>query len=199
MKAKKEKIFDAVFDTVLETGCITNITVSEIAKRAGIGKGSVYMYFANKEQMMFESVQYFVESTMKKLVDYKVDESKGFKDIMHEFLTEHINVLNRYSKMFYSTFSTEFFPQLTPGLREMMVDVLADIRKKYQAKILKLIAIGANEGIVSGEHASFEILAVAQMFFSTSGHFVQKEVPVVSSDVDEYVLMMYDMAIKMLS
>lgn len=198
MKIKKEKIFDAVFETFLEGGAISKVTVGEIAKRAGIGKGSVYMYFANKDQMMFEAMKYFLESSLKNLLEYDVDESKGFKKLMLGFIAEHVAVLKIYSKMFYTTVSTEFFPELTESMRIKMVDVVTKIRDQHQNKMKILLAVGAKEGLVSSSHTSFELQVTSQMLFSASGYYAQEEVPIATENVDEYVSMMYDMAVKML-
>lgn len=45
---KYEKILEAL-KTLLETKKISQISVSEIAQTAGIGKGSIYYYFSSKE------------------------------------------------------------------------------------------------------------------------------------------------------
>ena len=45
---KYEKILEAL-RTLLETKKISQISVSEIAQTAGIGKGSIYYYFSSKE------------------------------------------------------------------------------------------------------------------------------------------------------
>lgn len=44
---KYEKILEAL-RTLLETKKISQISVSEIAQTAGIGKGSIYYYFSSK-------------------------------------------------------------------------------------------------------------------------------------------------------
>ena len=199
MNDKKKKVYDAIFDTVLETNGISSITVGEIAKRAGIGKGSVYMYFTNKEQMICEAINYLIEQLTEKLIDYKPDKSKEFKGVLCDFLKNQISVLGRYSEMFYSAVSAEFFPMLTPDMRTEMVDVVRELKTKYEQKILGILAVGAKEGVISAEHTPFDILAVTQMFISMSGHFVQKDVPVICSDIDEHVAMMYDMTVKMLA
>jgi AcrR family transcriptional regulator len=199
MQTKKEKVLEAVFDTVLETGGISGVTVSEIARRAGIGKGSVYMYFASKDQMIFEAAKYLVESTMVNITEFSPDQGKSFKENMLSFLQEHINVMNKYSSVFYAVTGSNFIPQFTPGLKEKMVGVIEKIKVAYQAKLISLLEMGAAEGIVSRGQTPFELLTVSQMFFSSAAHFAQKDVPHVSSDVDEYVMMMYDMAIKMLN
>ena len=48
---KSEKILDAL-QQLLEEKSIQNISVSEIASRAGIGKGSIYYYFPSKDAIV---------------------------------------------------------------------------------------------------------------------------------------------------
>lgn len=199
MKTKKEKIFDAIFETIYEGTNITSIRVSDIAKRAGIGKGTVYMYFASKEQMIFESAKYLVASTMNDIIYYDYDDTAGFENIFKGFLAEHLKALKKYSNLFYAATSTDHLPQLTPECREMMIEVISKIRIEYQQTLKKLIDLGAKEKIVTSDPSPFTLLTTGQMLFSASGHFWHKETPVISKDVDEYISMMYDMVVKMLN
>lgn len=48
---KRDQILDA-FQELLESERIQQISVSEIAKKAGIGKGSVYYYFSSKDEIL---------------------------------------------------------------------------------------------------------------------------------------------------
>ncbi len=45
-------VFKAVVELFTEGADLNTLTVSEITTRAGIGKGTVYDYFANKEEML---------------------------------------------------------------------------------------------------------------------------------------------------
>lgn len=52
---KNEKKYDLILDALqqlLEDRNIQNISVSEIAQKAGIGKGSIYYYFPSKEAIL---------------------------------------------------------------------------------------------------------------------------------------------------
>lgn len=49
--SKRDQILDA-FRTLLESENIQNISVSSIAKQAGIGKGSIYYYFSSKDEIL---------------------------------------------------------------------------------------------------------------------------------------------------
>lgn len=61
---KYDKILDALLE-LLETKNIQNISVSEIAYTAGIGKGSIYYYFASKNDI-FEAL---IERSYKKPIE----------------------------------------------------------------------------------------------------------------------------------
>ncbi len=198
IKTKKEKIFDAVFEKIYEDGNIANIKVSDIAKRAGIGKGSVYMYFASKEQMLFEAAKYLVESTISEIVNYKCDKDCSFEHSFKGFLNEHIKATKKYSSLFNATLTTVNFPQFTSEFRKMMVKIVLKVKIEYIDALKIRIKKGAEEGIISDQHTEFELLAAAHMLFSTSGHFCQIDMPILTDDLDEYIQMQYNMAIKML-
>lgn len=49
---KVKAVYQAVIALFLEGADLSNLTVAEIAEKAGIGKGTVYEYFKNKEEMI---------------------------------------------------------------------------------------------------------------------------------------------------
>ena len=52
---KNEKKYDLILDALqqlLEEKKIQNISVSEIAQKAGIGKGSIYYYFPDRKSVV---------------------------------------------------------------------------------------------------------------------------------------------------
>ncbi len=51
---------------LLEHG-IKNLTISQIAQTAGIGKGTVYEYFSNKEDIVFEIISSFIQEHERRL------------------------------------------------------------------------------------------------------------------------------------
>jgi AcrR family transcriptional regulator len=53
-------------ELLLEHG-IKNLTISQIAQAAGIGKGTVYEYFSNKEDIVFEIIASFIVEHEKRL------------------------------------------------------------------------------------------------------------------------------------
>ena len=109
---------------------IRKITVAEVARIAGIGKGTVYEYFENKEDIIFEIInihieqyhQDFLNSLCKedstkekvfKLLKFVIDDSEemqlhlnGYKDYLSVVLSEE----NSEMKQFNAS-CTDFFTQ----------------------------------------------------------------------------------------
>jgi len=57
---KRRTIALSCRELLLEHG-IRNLTVSQIAETAGIGKGTIYEYFSNKEDIVFEIIASFIK------------------------------------------------------------------------------------------------------------------------------------------
>ncbi len=55
VRDKRMAIIDAALAVISETG-ILNATVEDIARRAGVAKGTVYLYFKTKEEILVEMV-----------------------------------------------------------------------------------------------------------------------------------------------
>ena len=65
---KNEKKYNLILDALqqlLEDRTIQNISVSDIAKKAGIGKGSIYYYFSSKEAILDELIKRNYEQPLK--------------------------------------------------------------------------------------------------------------------------------------
>lgn len=69
--SKYDQILDAL-QSLMENQKLQNITVSEIAQTAGIGKGSIYYYFSSKEAIL----QAMIERNYKKPLETAKDLAK---------------------------------------------------------------------------------------------------------------------------
>lgn len=61
LSPKKAAIYQAVMELFEEGADLGSLTVAEITGRAGIGKGTAYEYFSDKEDMIAEALFYNVE------------------------------------------------------------------------------------------------------------------------------------------
>ena len=59
---KEKAIFEAVIELFEEGADLNNLTVAEITGKAGIGKGTAYEYFSDKEEMIAKALFYNSEN-----------------------------------------------------------------------------------------------------------------------------------------
>ena len=59
---KEKAIFKAVLELFEEGADLNSLTVSEITAKAGIGKGTAYEYFSDKEEMIAKALFYNIEA-----------------------------------------------------------------------------------------------------------------------------------------
>jgi len=64
---KRSDIACSCMNILLQYG-IGNITISQIAKTAGVGKGTIYEYFENKKDIVFEIITMFIRQQYQRLV-----------------------------------------------------------------------------------------------------------------------------------
>ena len=69
LRAKELAVYKAVLELLDEGTDINLVTVSQVAERAGIGKGTVYEYFASKEEMVVCAILYEMQSLTKAVMD----------------------------------------------------------------------------------------------------------------------------------
>lgn len=75
---KKRDIALSCRDIFFKNG-IRNLTISQIAKTAGIGKGTIYDYFRNKEDIVFEIVTIMIQER-NMVLEASISEIESTKD-----------------------------------------------------------------------------------------------------------------------
>ena len=91
---KRKDIALSCKDLFVQNG-INSLTISQIAKVAGVGKGTIYEYFSNKEEIVFELVNILMKEHSGKL---------------HVTLSEQSSVKNmvkKFSEFFYTDENVE--------------------------------------------------------------------------------------------
>ena len=107
---KRKQIAFSCKELLFQNG-IKNITVSQIAAEAGIGKGTVYEYFSSKDEIVFEILNILVEDMQKWFEEFFDEQKFNFEEKLRYFLSflflpEYENNLKIY-KEFLSIAITE--------------------------------------------------------------------------------------------
>lgn len=79
--------YKAVVELFTEGADLNTLTVSEIAVRAGIGKGTVYDYFANKEEMLAGALYHEMDIVCRELYG-RLQKKKNFYEKMEQILLD---------------------------------------------------------------------------------------------------------------
>jgi AcrR family transcriptional regulator len=83
-KEKKDQILEAVIQQFAQKG-FSRTTINDIALAAGIGKGTVYEYFSNKEEIVQEAFRYFMrmlEPNFEAILIAKIPAKEKFHQIL---------------------------------------------------------------------------------------------------------------------
>ncbi len=129
-------------EILLEHG-IKNLTISQIAKTAGVGKGTIYEYFENKEDIVFEIITAFISEHEKKLFEI-TDQNISTKDkLFHFFYMIHEDENSHKHLNIYREFLAI---SMTNGTQEMV-----DFNIKCREKFTDILGQIMKEGIMKGE------------------------------------------------
>lgn len=125
---------------------IKNLTVAQVAKKADIGKGTVYEYFENKEDIIFEIINIHIERYNKELDELinKVESAKekleiffrfilvenevnlrhfnGYKDFLSIVLSENNTKMKEFNKRKNAIFSKVLFTILKNSTKKVVSD-----------------------------------------------------------------------------
>ena len=139
---KRRSIALASRDLLLDHG-IKNITISKIAECAGVGKGTIYEYFNNKEDIVFEIISVFVAEHEKELYAL-IDEDISTKEKIKRSLSM-IHSSDAYNKQL-SIYREFLAISLTSNVEEMIA-----FSRECRERFMTIIGRIMDDAIVNGE------------------------------------------------
>lgn len=179
---KRRAIALASKSLLLEHG-IKNITISKIAECAGVGKGTIYEYFSNKEDIVFEIITTFIADHEKELLAL-VDTPITTREKLFHFLNflfeneiagKHLNV---YQEFLAISLSSE---------PEAMLVFSEECRKKF-TMILDMIL---EAGKASGEIEKSMAISSSSLTLFATGLVVDSRLE--SCDIKKEIDLFLDM------
>lgn len=178
---KRKDIALACKKLFVEQG-IKDVTVSKIAKTAGVSKGSIYDYFKNKEDVVFEIVNVLMQehNTIKQeklaLIETTKDKIKLFFNIFHD---DSDRELRELYKEFISISLTQPNQEMIAFQSQCYQDYLVWFEEIIQEGINKEEILPLSIGLVKGLMASGE-----GIFISSASTTVINDV---EQEMDEYI------------
>ncbi len=166
---KRRDIAVACTELLLEKG-MKNLTITEIAVTAGIGKGTVYDYFSNKEEIVFEIIRNFIEEHHRYLLsqsDKRTSTKQKIFYLFDFFLSEyksyekHLVVYREYLSVTLSSKHNpmlEFNKECSGFIRNILEDIIDEGIKKAEIKDVSRNLI---DGIMKAERG-YMVIAWAE-------------------------------------
>ncbi|MEA3455099.1 MAG: TetR/AcrR family transcriptional regulator [Campylobacterota bacterium] len=144
---KRRAIALACSELLLEHG-ISDLTISQIAKTAGVGKGTIYEYFENKEDIVFEIITTYMSEYETELFEI-IGETQTTKEKVFHFLSllfsdENSKQLNLYR---------EFLAISLTGGTEEMVAFSIGCKMRFASILEQIIDEAVTRGEIRAEAA----------------------------------------------
>jgi AcrR family transcriptional regulator len=110
---RRRQLLDAASEVILEKG-FDAMTVSEVADRAGVGKGTVYLYFDSKTSLLL-GVQDRYWERMLEVVERIIDAESGswverLDQLVDDLVSFSVTEIDNYHVLFHDTPTTEGKP-----------------------------------------------------------------------------------------
>ncbi len=142
---KRRAIALACSELLLEHG-ISDLTISQIARTAGVGKGTIYEYFENKEDIVFEIITTYMREYEVKLFEI-IGESRTTKEKVFHFLSllfsdENSKRLNLYREFLAIS--------LTSGTEEMAAFSVG-CKRRFETILQQIIDEAVTRGEIRAE------------------------------------------------
>lgn len=167
MNDKKIKIFNAVLDEIREQGIPVQITIADIAKKANIGKGTVYEYFESKDQIIAETILYLIDISTREITK-PIDESLSFEEALVYFHKNIFRVLNDNNGVYSLFISKNIMSIANDEVRNLLKNSFETKQCIFKDFFVQLIKRGVNEGVISIYDDQFHLELVRKIIFMTT-------------------------------
>lgn len=174
MKEKKELILRSVLYIIKENGLNQNIKISDIAKTAGIGKGTVYEYFKSKDEIIAEAIIYSMRENVEKYIskEYKnLDFENAFINHIKNLsltLSENLNLHALFVSQNIGSFLSE-------DMKKNIKYKIMELRLEYNEIFGNLIKKGTEEGKIDKDIDQFHIFTAQTTILAMLIQFINKK------------------------
>lgn len=194
MTDKKTLIFNSVLNLIKENGFHSKIKISDIADKAGIGKGTVYGYFSNKEEIITESIIYLLTEKTKYVLSE--DEDLSFEPRVKNLMKRILKVLKGNQNIYGVFMSQNIGSILSVEMKMRIKEEIEKIHKDFKNMIDELIERGKKENLFTNDIDDFNKMVIKPIIMSSTMEFVRSNGD--NIDEDEFVNKLYNTIVKIL-
>lgn len=143
---KEVMVFNGVTKLMNEGVSLDSVKVADIAKAAGIGKGTIYDYFSSKEEILLRALLYNMNTELSTALK-KINAAEGFKGKFYTVLDITENHIRDYNSS-TSKLAYNLSPYQISGFLSRDMEGAAARKKLISDTIEIIAALGVKEGII---------------------------------------------------
>lgn len=136
-------------------------TMDQVAKLANVGKGTIYTFFSNKEELFNEIIMNLIKQ-MEEHASKVIDENKSFQVNVHNALYEMLQYRKEHQLMM----------KLVQEQRDMGTPIVNEVLDKVEESILNFIKDKISKAISKGEIKECDPEIFAYIIFVTYLAFI---------------------------
>ena len=129
-------------------------TMDQVAKLANVGKGTIYTFFSNKEEL-FHEIVFTMINEMKAEKDAVVSEGCSFDENAHHVLMKMLEFRERHALL----------AKLIAEEKEMRTPIVQEVLVRIEQEIVQYIAESIQRAIDRNEIRSVDVEMVAYLIF----------------------------------
>ena len=166
----KEKILTAT-EELLASEKMSDISLADIARQAGIAKGTLYYYYKNKNDLLFDITDKYLGQQYQDLIEWTEDESKdtSLHRLIKYVLQRDVDTANLRLHLFYDAAAGN------EELRKRLLERYSDFAKILAQKISE------RTSDISPEYLAWLLLLLSD------GLFIHKTIRDPQVDVDQFI------------
>lgn len=129
-------------------------TMDQVAKIANVGKGTIYTFFATKEEL-FHSIVWEMVKEMKEVSEQGIVAGASFQENVHARIMQLLKFRETH----------QLFIKLIEEEKELRTPAVGEALEKIEKEILRYIASKIDKGIANGELKQCNSELIAYLLF----------------------------------
>lgn len=172
---KKEQILASAIEIVNRRG-YSGATMVEIAAELLMTKGSLYYYFKNKSDLMYQCHNFVLSQAIEDLEEILNDEDSSATEILKKMIATHMEYAIEEKEVFNLIIEPKRF------FNEEQLELVLKLRKKYEDLFNQIIKRGAARGEFQAEEPSIVRMIIlgamnwVQQWYNPKGRLKKDEV-----------------------
>lgn len=147
--SKEVALYESVISLIEEGEAIGSLKISQIAQRAGIGKGTTYEYFKSKEELIGKALFYNLHTKTENLFQ-EAGQVQGFKETMYTIFSWMEKNLKDNPFLYQLLSVNGFVYKIPEEIRKVLFDE-TEIMNSIQLHISGLGEMAKKEGLIGEE------------------------------------------------